>query len=257
MLVDPVRHQRGRHVVVPPVGGARLLHPGGRRVPVVVHVVVIEDHRGGDRGQEPADGGLGPRLAVEARVLLEALDDRPGLLARVAAGAHEPLRLRRDLVRVDLVAQQQEQVGPLLRVLVAHPHGERAQRVDAAAAFVLLLRERVRRVVGHRHPAGPKGDLERLVLRVGAKAAGRELGALRRPDLLPVELNRVLVRGARLEILDPHERVVMALHVEGRLRAVHHGHLARPGRSRPRSPRRSPRRSEAAGQSPDHSCRGN
>ena len=61
--------------------GAHLLDPALRDVPVVVDVVVVEDHRRRDRGQQPADGRVAPGLPVEPRVLLE-VGARPRPAAR-------------------------------------------------------------------------------------------------------------------------------------------------------------------------------
>ena len=55
VLVDPVRRQRALDALVPPRLGAHLLEPLDRRVPVVVHVVVVEDHRDADRREQPPD----------------------------------------------------------------------------------------------------------------------------------------------------------------------------------------------------------
>ena len=60
VLVDPVGRQRGADPLAPPRPLGHLLAPGLRGVPVVVDVVVVEDHRGGDAGHEPADLGVGP-----------------------------------------------------------------------------------------------------------------------------------------------------------------------------------------------------
>src|SRR3712207_6861694 len=51
---------------------------------------------------------ISPRLPVEARVLLEVRGLLVRRLARVAHGAHVLERLRRDLVRVHLVAQDRK-----------------------------------------------------------------------------------------------------------------------------------------------------
>ena len=74
MLVDPVRHQRAGDPLLPPVGLLHVEAPGVRGVPVVAHIVVVEDHRARQRRQEPADRRLAPRLVVEPRVLLEVGD---------------------------------------------------------------------------------------------------------------------------------------------------------------------------------------
>ena len=130
------------------------------------------------------------------------------------------------LVRVDLVAEHQQEVGPRLGLGVAHPQRERAQRVVLAPAVVLVLGQGVRRLARRGHAAGGEGDLELLLLRVGAELRRRELVIGRRPGALPVQLHAVLVALARLEALHAHERVVVALHVEGAPARPEHGHLA-------------------------------
>ena len=72
---------RASHQGVPP----HLLHPAPGDVPVVVDVVVVEDHRRRHRREQPADVGVRPRLSIEARVLLEVGDLLAGRLVRVAA----------------------------------------------------------------------------------------------------------------------------------------------------------------------------
>ena len=101
-----------------------------------MHVVVVEDHRARHGREQPADVGVAPRLAVEPRVLLEVGDLLAGRLARVAAGADEGERLRRRLVGVDLVAEQQQAVRPLL-LAGLKPARERPERVDPEPEVML------------------------------------------------------------------------------------------------------------------------
>ena len=100
--------------LLPPGLAPHLLHPRVGDVPVVVDVVVVEDHRARHGRQQPADVRIAPRLAVEPRVLLEVGDLVARRLRDVAAAPDEGARLGRDLVGVDLVAQQQQAVGPWL-----------------------------------------------------------------------------------------------------------------------------------------------
>ena len=74
VLVDPVGHVGADDPLVPPGLAADRVHPGLRRVPVVDHVVVVEDHRAGHGGDQPADGRVAPRVPVQPRVLLEVGD---------------------------------------------------------------------------------------------------------------------------------------------------------------------------------------
>ena len=139
VLVDPVRHERAGDALVPPGRGADVAHPGLGDVPVVVHVVVVEDHRARHGRQQPADVGIAPGLAVEPRVLLEVGDLLARRPARVAARADERARLLGGLVGVDLVAEQQQAVGPFL-LAGLQPARERPERVDAESLRVLRRR---------------------------------------------------------------------------------------------------------------------
>ena len=94
--------------LVPPGLGAALLDPGPRGVPVVVDVVVVEDHRRGDGGEQPADHRVAPGLVVEARVLLEVGDLVAGRLVGPRRERMNARGLGRDLVGVDLVAEHEQ-----------------------------------------------------------------------------------------------------------------------------------------------------
>ena len=154
VLVDPVRHEAADDAVVPPALAADVGDPGLRRVPVVVDVVVVEDHRRGHGREQPAHVGLAPRLPVQARVLLEV---GHGLARRhlgVAAGADELAHVRRDLVGVDLVAEQDHRLGPLGRApapasgarapAARRPRARRGGRPWAASAAARAARRRGR-----------------------------------------------------------------------------------------------------------------
>ena len=141
VLVDPVRRQPADDPLLPP---GRLLHlppPQRRGVPVVTHVVVVEDHRGRDRRQQPADVRVAPALVVEPGVLLEV----PHLLERLDAGVPPLPDLRADgvrgLVGVHLVAEQQHRVRPPLVGQPGHPLRVGVQRVRVE---VLVVGDRVR-----------------------------------------------------------------------------------------------------------------
>ena len=202
--------------------------PRLRRVPVVVDVVVVEDHRRGHGGEQPAHVRLAPRLPVQARVLLEVAHRLPRRHLGVAAGADEVAHAGRHLVGVDLVAEQDHRLRPLARLLLGHPQRERAQRVDLAAVGVLVLGQRVRRLVRRADPAGAEDDPRRLRLVVGADVARGILGVRQRPRGLAVERHLVGRDRARLEARALHERVVVALDAERLRLAAEHGHRARP-----------------------------
>ena len=152
VLVDPVGRQRRADPLAPPRLLGHLLAPYLRGVPVVVDVVVVEDHRGGDAGHQPAHLGVGPGVAVEPDVLVVADDLVVGpVRVVVAAPGDAAAVLRGELVGVDLVAEQQQRVGPLLRRLSGHAGGVGVQRVDAELAG--LLGDDDLRI-----PAGPEDD---------------------------------------------------------------------------------------------------
>ena len=138
-------------------------------------------------------GGSHQDSTVEVRVLLEVEHVLAGGPVRGAPLADELLGPGRGLVGVDLVAEHQQQVGPVVERLVEHPLGQAAQRVDLAALGVLVLGQVVGRLVGGGHAAGAEHHLQRLLLRVGPEAAGRVLGVRLGPDLVAVEVDLVLV----------------------------------------------------------------
>ena len=119
VLVHPVRHEAADDVVLPPRLLPDVVEPRRRRVPVVDHVVIVEDHRAGHDGQHPPLDLGQPRLVVQPRVLLEVGDVVEGWEAVVVDEVAAPLLdlgagLRRRVVGVHLVADEQQQVGPLL-----------------------------------------------------------------------------------------------------------------------------------------------
>ena len=92
VLVHPVALVGALDAPAPPRPGGDVAAPGGGGVPVVVHVVVVEDHRGRDDGEQPADRGVAPGLPVQGAVLLEVRD----LAGPGAAGPGvAPLAVRR------------------------------------------------------------------------------------------------------------------------------------------------------------------
>ena len=127
-------------------------------------VVVVEEHRRADRGQEPADGRVAPALAVQLCVLLEVGDFVVRRLGDVSALADEGPGLRGVLVGVDLIPEHADDLWPLRRVLLQHAQSIGAQSVVAAAPlFVLVLGQAPRLVVRRRHPARSEGDPDLLL----------------------------------------------------------------------------------------------
>ena len=168
--------------------------------------------------KQPPDPRVAPRLPVQARVLLEVLHLLAGRLGGVAARADELERLRRHLVGVDLVAQQDEHVRPLVRLLRDHPARERVEGVHLAAALVVLLRVRctaARAGASTRHE--PKQSFSRPWWPVVRITRRRELGVGLGPAALAVEVRPRRVRLVLLEARDVHDRVVVARDVEGAL----------------------------------------
>jgi hypothetical protein len=192
-----------------------------------VYVVVVEDHRRRDRRQQPADHRVAPRLVVEPDVLLEVRDLLPRSLRRVAPALDEALHVRRDLVGVHLVADHQQQVGPLLGRLVAHAQRVGAQRVDLAAERALVLGQVVRGLVRVADAARSEDQAVPLPLLGGADRRRRHRRAGVRPDPLAVELDGVLVAVARLEPLHVRDRVVATADAERRRAGAEDRHLAR------------------------------
>jgi hypothetical protein len=227
VLVEPVGHERAHDPLVPPRLRPHPRHPVVRDVPVVVDVVVVEEHRARDGRQEPPDRRVLPRLPVEARVLLEVGHLLVWRLRRVAARADELERPRRDLVRVDLVAHEKDRPRPLLGGLSMHAKGVGVEGIEPAAALVLFGQERVGRLVRERDAARAEEDPQAMVAADRPDHARREGRPLLGPHALAVEHDLVGVRDARLEPFDDDEAVVVALHVERARPMAEHLDLAR------------------------------
>ena len=198
-------------------GSARMSSThASRDVPVVDHVVVVEDHgRRYDRQQPPLDV-RSPRFEVQVAVLLEVGGDVVGrlLVTSSAPLLHPALRLRRRVVGVDLIPEADDQVRPFTRLLAEHPQAVGAKRIDAPLARVAPWFEIMRWVVGRRRTAAAEQDTERAV---AVERADRAVGERRtgdRPCGRAVEFDPV--RGGRpgFEIVDHDEGVVMAVHAE-------------------------------------------
>ena len=225
VLVDPVAGDAADRPPVPPGAFAHLRDPGLGDVPVVGHVVVVPEHRGRDDREEPADQRLAPALLVEPGVLLEVGDLAAGLRLGAAPRLDLRPRLRAALVDVDLVAEQEEEVGP--RAVAADDFlGEDPERVDLVAAFVLVFGLRVGLLVGDGDAAGAEGDVERALAAERAQGRRRQRRVGLRPAHLAVEPHVIGVLGAGLQPFDPDQRVVVALDREGRLDRAEHGDLA-------------------------------
>ena len=181
-------------------------------------VVVVEDHGRGHGREEPPYYRVLPGVPVQARVLLEVGDLLARRLARVAPRADELAGTHGDIVGVDLVPQQQQRVRPLLRGLAAHPEGEGVEGVAREPLSAHAAAHGQASLVyggscGTETRQEPKA---RVSLSSGTmvRITGGGRVALLRPHPLAVELDRVLVGRAGLEVRDQDQRVV-ALDREG------------------------------------------
>ncbi len=217
VLVDPVGHERAGDPVVPPRPCAHLLDPAPGDVPVVVDVVVVEDHRARHRREEPADVRIGPGLAIEPRVLLEVRHLLPRRLANVAPAPDELRGRRGDLVGVDLVAEEHQRVGPvdLAALQLARV---RPQRIDARAGELVGPRRLGRGRLRIADPAGAEHEPNTAL--PAARVNGRErTTVVGRPDLPAVQAHVVGEDRAGLQVVDQKEREMVPLDRE-RLRPV-------------------------------------
>ncbi len=226
MLVDVVGHQPADDARLVPVGVAVLLEPRLGGVPLVVDLVVVEDHRRRHRREHPADDRVGPDVAVADRVLLEVLEhvDRPvGVdLTALDLLAH----VLRRLVGVELVAEHDHRVRPELLGLAQHPQREGVERVDPPPLLVPPALGGVRPVMRSRAAARAEEQLEVLVLGDRPDPRVRELVALGRPHAGFLHADLVLVRHARLEALDRDQCEVVVLDRERLRLRVEHLNLA-------------------------------
>ena len=145
--------------------------------------------------------------------------------ADVASGADERCGLRRDLVGVDLIAEQQQAVGPRLRrpagAGASTPRARRPRTPPDARPGDSVYGGRC----GRADPARAEHEpCLPLVLRAcGSRVGGRPSsgGQTRSPS----RRTSYGVTDAGLEPVDQHERVVVALHVERSLAVPEHRHL--------------------------------
>ena len=178
--------------------------------------MVVPEHRGRDDREEPADQRLAPALLVEPGVLLEVGHLATGLGFGAAPRLDLRPRFRAALVDVDLVAEQEEEVGPFA-VAADQFLGEDPERVDLVAVFAVVRGLGVGRLVGHRDAAGAEGDVERAGAAERAQGRRRQRRFGLRPAQVAVEAHVIRVLGVGLQPFDPDQRVVMTLDREGRL----------------------------------------
>ncbi len=219
MLIEPVAQVRPGDPGPPPRLGRVLAAPRRGGVPVVVEVVIVEDHCRRDDGKQPAHGRLAPRLAVQAAVLGEVGDLVSGRLGLVAALPDELPRRRAGIVGVHLIADHQQRVGPAVARRLAQPRREGGQGVRPV-----------------RHPRDPRpGDpagAERQPYRAapavtpavtpavakdvtrGADRARRKRRTWLRPADGAVQRDLVLVLRSWAQVVGHHERVIVPGHLE-------------------------------------------
>jgi len=173
--------------------------------------VVVEDHRRRNGCEQPANVRIGPGLPIQLRVLLEIRDLLARRLCEITALLDELHRRRRQLVDVDLVAEQQQAVRPGCRAFLELP-GVSPERVDAEPLRMIGRRERVRRALRGTNTARTE-DEPSLAFTLAHLDRRRRPPVRRRPRRHAVESNLVRVDRARLEIVDHDERVVVSQHV--------------------------------------------
>ena len=186
-------------------------------VPVVVDVVVVEDHHRRDGGEQPADRGLAPALEVELRVVLEVEHALAGRLGRVAPRLDERARgratpRRRRPGRRASAARRASSSRGSSRMRSASVWSASISRPRSSSSFV----SEYGGSCGAATRQEPNAIWSGVVLRVGVERARRE-AVVARPDALAVEQHLVLVPAAALEVAAADERVVVAAHAEGAL----------------------------------------
>ena len=132
----------------------------------------------------------------------------------------------RSLVHVDLVAEQEQQVGPPLVGVADQLVGVDVERVDLGSVVVLVLGEDVGRFMRQREPARAEGDRSSLSGSSVRICAGREVGVAHRPAALAVQPHLVLGIPCPVPALDADQRVVVSVDAEGVLGVAEHLDLA-------------------------------
>ncbi len=117
---------------------------------------------------------------------------------------------------------------PVGGIAVEHAQRQRAQRVDLAATWVVVLAQREGRHVGNAHATRAEGQLQRGAVRRRADDRRREARLRRRPGAPAVETDLVGRRRAGLQAVQADEREVVALDLERALAMAEHVDLAGP-----------------------------
>ena len=218
MLVDPVGHEAADDPLVPPAaarGCPRTQSPRG--VPVVVDVVVVEDHRRRERREQPADGGLGPRVAVEARSTPRSRRPRSpgGTLGsrreRDELRASPPGPRRRRPGRRAAAAGAASPPRPARACACASARSASCSRPRGSSSFVS--------VHGGSFGCATRQEPNAIRSPWSSPTVRMQLGGpavVARPDALAVEADVVRARLLRLEARDVDQGEVMALDLERR-----------------------------------------
>ena len=170
---------------VPPGLGAHLLEPGAGDVPVVAHVVVVPDHRVETVENSHRTNGSRQDSLVEPGVLLEVGHLLAGGLGGVAPRADPLAGLGRALVDVDLVAEQEEQLGPVSRSSRTICSCEHAERVDLVPSSSSSFVQRVGPLVRAARPGRSRSRCRAARRVEGADRARREARIRGRPPRSP------------------------------------------------------------------------
>ena len=225
MLVDPVADDPGDRPLVPPGLLPHLLQPGRGDVPVVAHVVVVPDHRGGDRASSQRISGS-PQDSWYSHVYSsKSVTSSPGA-SRCRAAPIRSLVRGRTLIDIDLVARAASAPSASCSrsPLEISPRARAGRRTRSPAPC--RPGEHVGLECGSATRQEPKLRSRGPAPRGCGSAAGEGRAGDRRATLT-VEGDLVGIGPAGLEPLDTDQRVVMPGDREGGLPEAEDLDLAR------------------------------
>lgn len=188
--------------------------------------MVVEDRRGRQRGQDPADHRLGPRVAIADAVFLEVFEDLDRSAGVDLTIGDLFFDVVGNVVGVELISQHQQRIGPQCGGLVEHPGTECAQRIDSFPFGVPEAAPGVGRPLGRRGPAGPECQTHRPAGRDELDLRLRERVVGRWPRPLAIEAHVVRVLPVRFEAVNADEREMVAFDLESLGSATENLHLA-------------------------------
>ena len=190
-----------------------------RGVPVVADVVVVEDHRARQGRQQPPVQRVGPRQPVQVGVLLEVLELLAGRLVEAAPRGDVLPHLLAGLVGVHLVAEEAHEVRPVAPPRAPAGSGGGRRPAGRRRRCWRCPRRRAGTLVRQEPKASRVGSLCRRVrIRLGGRSGVLRLGL--RPDLLVVDVDRVVAGRARLQAVEDDQGVVPPVRAEGRRRPL-------------------------------------